>query len=131
MDHVSHTQEKIARRSIEEDRLARPVTYLSKTEKRVLKEVAEGAFEHSDGVEHSSIEAAALRSLESWGLVSLRATKGGISGILSDKGRLLLHENPKLKFISDEKKWKSMRRLQILAILTAAIGVITTIILNR
>lgn len=107
------------------------ITYLSKTEKRVLKETAAGLYEKSDGVAYETIEAAALRSLDSMGLVSLRATKGGLGAVISDNGRLLLHDNPKLKFISDEQKWKSMRRLQILAIITAAAGVIATILLNR
>lgn len=122
--------DRIARRALEDEREARPVTYLSKLQKEVLRKTAQGVYEHSDGVDNNSPEAAALHSLQTLGLVSLRATKAGIGGWLTDKGRLLLHENPKLRFISEDQKWKSMHRLQIITILITLLGVIVTVILS-
>lgn len=111
---------RIALKSIEEERLARPVTYLSKEQKNVLNKVAEGIYENSDGVPHESITAAALRTLETLGLVHLISTKDGIEAKLTDKGRLLLHENKKLNFpIPENTRWKITTAIAIAAIVIA------------
>ena len=111
--------DKIARRALEDERLARPVTYLTKFQKTVLKDVAVDIYD-SDGVPHQSPEAGALESLSSLGLVSLRSTKEGIGGQLTEKGRLLLHENPKLRFSPPEgKRWKITTTIAIVALVIA------------
>lgn len=103
------------------------ITYLSKTEKRVLKETAAGLYEKSDGVAYDTIEAAALRSLESLGLVSLRATKGGLGAVISDNGRLLLHENQNLRFAPPEgKRWVITTAISVVALIVATIAMIRT-----
>lgn len=103
------------------------ITYLSKTEKRVLKETAAGLYEKSDGVPYDTIEAAALRSLESLGLVSLRATKGGLGAVISDNGRLLLHENQNLRFAPPEgKRWVITTAISVVALIVATIAMIRT-----
>lgn len=103
------------------------ITYLSKTEKRVLKETAAGLYEKSDGVAYDTIEAAALQSLESLGLVSLRATKGGLGAVISDNGRLLLHENQNLRFAPPEgKRWVITTAISVVALIVATIAMIRT-----
>lgn len=103
------------------------ITYLSKTEKRVLKETAAGLYEKSDGVPYDTIVAAALRSLESLGLVSLRATKGGLGAVISDNGRLLLHENQNLRFAPPEgKRWVITTAISVVALIVATIAMIRT-----
>lgn len=103
------------------------ITYLSKTEKRVLKETAAGLYEKSDGVPYDTIEAAALRSLKSLGLVSLRATKGGLGAVISDNGRLLLHENQNLRFAPPEgKRWVITTAISVVALIVATIAMIRT-----
>lgn len=67
--------DKIARRALEDERLARPVTYLTKFQKTVLKDVAVDIYD-SDGVPHQSPEAGALESLSSLGC-QLEIDKGG------------------------------------------------------
>ena len=103
------------------------ITYLSDTEKRVLKETAAGLYEKSDGVAYDTIEAAALRSLESLGLVSLRATKAGLGAVISDNGRLLLYENPKLIFAPPEgKRWIITTFISVLALIVATVAMVRT-----
>ena len=92
MTHESQVQERIAKRSLEEERKARPVTYLSRFQKEVLKKAEKGLYE-DDGVSHESPEAAALSLLSSLGLLHMISTKEGVGGFLTDKGRLLLYEN--------------------------------------
>lgn len=46
MDQDTRTQERIARQQIEEDRRARPVTYLSTLQKKALLRAAEGGYDH-------------------------------------------------------------------------------------
>lgn len=101
MTHESQVQERIAKRSLEEERKARPVTYLSRFQKEVLKKAEKGLYK-DDGVSHESPEAAALSLLSSLGLLHMISTKEGVGGFLTDKGRLLLYENPKLKFPVEE-----------------------------
>ena len=106
MDSLVHSQEQIAKRALEDVRMSRTVTHLSKFQKKVLSQVLEREDENFDGVEHRSNEAAALHYLEALGLVTLRSTKAGIWGALSDKGKLLLYENPKLVFpVPEYTRW--------------------------
>lgn len=86
--------------------------------------MSSGIYESTDGVEQNSIEAAALYTLEALGLVSLRATKARIGGRITEKGRrLLLHENPKLKFpISENTRWIITTIISVVALLTAIIS---------
>ena len=105
MDEI-HAQKEIARRSIEEERRARPVVNLSNTEKRVLRQVDAANPDYSEGFGYRSIEGAALHTLEALGLVTLATCKEGIKARLTEKGRLLLYDNPKLKFpIEENTRW--------------------------
>lgn len=101
MTHESQVQERIAKRSLEEERKARPVTYLSRFQKEVLKKAEKGLYK-DDGVSHESPEASVLSLLSSLGLLHMISTKEGVGGFLTDKGRLLLYESPKLKFPVEE-----------------------------
>lgn len=129
MDQNRHIQEKLVRKSIEEERLARPVTYLSEFQKKVLKDISVGSYdsENSDGVSHDSNEAAALETLAALGLVHLISTKAGVGGRLTSKGRLLLFENPKLQFAPSEgKRWYITTFISCLALLVAAFAMVRT-----
>lgn len=84
--------------------------------------MAEGIYENPDGVPHESITAAALRTLETLGLVYLLSTKSGIGARLTDKGRLLLHENRKLNFpIPENTRWIITT---IIAVVALILGII-------
>lgn len=127
MDHPIWTQERIARRALEENQQVRCVTYLNKLEKEVLLDVSKRTSKDSDGVGQDSIEAAALRSLQSLGLVSLRCNKAGIVGELTYKGQMLLHENPKLRFpVPENTRWIIATVISVLALLVAAAAMIRT-----
>lgn len=104
MDQDPRTQERIARQRIEEERLARQVLYLPKFEKKILKGVQKELYK--EGVRQDTAEAAALESLSALGLVRLCLTKAGVSAELTKKGKLLFHENPKLRFpIPENTRW--------------------------
>ncbi|MGM9739835.1 MAG: hypothetical protein ACI3ZP_04450 [Candidatus Cryptobacteroides sp.] len=127
----NRSQERIARLSAEEDRRARRVTNLTRIEKKVFRDVAANLYEDSDGVSHNSIEAAALRSLESWGLVHLRSTKAGVGARITDKGRLLLYDNKKLRFpVPENTRWIITTILSCLAIVISIISLVTSLLLQ-
>lgn len=131
MLHESRIHEKIATRSIEEERKARPVTYLSRFQKEVLKKAEKGLY-NDDGVSHESPEAAALSLLSSLGLLHLISTKNGVGGFLTEKGRLLLYENPKLKFpIEENTRWVVSTTISALAIMIALGSLIVAILSLR
>ena len=124
----SRVHEKIDKRSIEEERKARPVTYLSRFQKEVLKKAEKGLY-NDDGVSHESPEAAALSLLSSLGLLHLISTKNGVGGFLTEKGRLLLYENPKLKFpIEENTRWVVSTTISALAIMIALGSLIVAIL---
>lgn len=126
MTHESQVQERIAKRSLEEERKARPVTYLSRFQKEVLKKAEKGLYK-DDGVGHESPEAAALSLLSSLGLLHMISTKEGVSGFLTDKGRLLLYENPKLRFpIPESTRWIITTTISVLALIVATAAMIRT-----
>lgn len=128
MTHESQVQERIAKRSLEEERKARPVTYLSWFQKEVLKKAEKGLYE-DDGVSHESPEAAALSLLSSLGLLHMISTKEGVGGFLTDKGRLLLYENPKLKFpVEENTRWVVSTTISALAIMIALGSLIVAIL---
>jgi hypothetical protein len=129
MDKDQLTQERLARQAIEEERNARKITYLSELQKKVLIDVSKGVY-NNNGIKHETPEASALESLAVLGLVKLVCTKDGDSGRITEKGMLLLHENPKLRFISNDQKWKTMLVLQILTIMITLAGVIVSIVLG-
>lgn len=128
MTHESQVQERIAKRSLEEERKARPVTYLSRFQKEVLKK-AEKELYKDDGVSHESPEAAALSLLSSLGLLHMISTKEGVGGFLTDKGRLLLYENQKLKFpVEENTRWVVSTTISALAIMIALGSLIVAIL---
>lgn len=128
MTHESQVQERIAKRSLEEERKARPVTYLSRFQKEVLKK-AEKELYKDDGVSHESPEAAALSLLSSLGLLHMISTKEGVGGFLTDKGRLLLYENPILKFpVEENTRWVVSTTISALAIMIALGSLIVAIL---
>ena len=128
MTHESQVQERIAKRSLEEERKARPVTYLSRFQKEVLKKAEKGLYK-DDGVSHESPEAAALSLLSSLGLLHMISTKEGVSGFLTDKGRLLLYENPQLKFpVEENTRWVVSTTISALAIMIALGSLIVAIL---
>lgn len=128
MTHESQVQERIAKRSLEEERKARPVTYLSRFQKEVLKKAEKGLYK-DDGVSHESPEAAALSLLSSLGLLHMISTKEGVSGFLTDKGRLLLYENPQLKFpVEENTHWVVSTTISALAIMIALGSLIVAIL---
>lgn len=128
MTHESQVQERIAKRSLEEERKARPVTYLSRFQKEVLKKAEKGLYK-DDGVSHESQEAAALSLLSSLGLLHMISTKEGVGGFLTDKGRLLLYENPKLKFpVEENTSWVVSTTISALAIMIALGSLIVAIL---
>lgn len=123
--------EKIARRSIEEERLARPVPYLSKFQKKVLKGVEAGIYDVEGGAKYKTPEASALNSLSALGLVSLRTTKEGVGGCLTEKGYLLLYENPALRFpVTDNTRWIVTTVLSGLAIVISIISLVAALLLQ-
>lgn len=128
MTHESQVQERIAKRSLEEERKARPVTYLSRFQKEVLKKAEKGLYK-DDGVSHESPEAAALSLLSSLGLLHMISTKEGVGGFLTDKGRLLLYENQKLKFpVEENTRWVVSTTISTLAIMIALGSLIVAIL---
>lgn len=128
MTHEPQVQERIAKRSLEEERKARPVTYLSRFQKEVLKK-AEKELYKDDGVSHESPEAAALSLLSSLGLLHMISTKEGVGGFLTDKGRLLLYENQKLKFpVEENTRWVVSTTISALAIMIALGSLIVAIL---
>ena len=128
MTHESQVQERIAKSSLEEERKARPVTYLSRFQKEVLKKAEKGLYK-DDGVSHESPEAAALSLLSSLGLLHMICTKEGVGGFLTDKGRLLLYENPKLKFpVEENPRWVVSTTISALAIMIALGSLIVAIL---
>lgn len=129
MTHESQVQERIAKCSLEEKRKARPVTYLSRLQKEVLKKAEKGLYK-DDGVSHESPEAAALSLLSSLGLLHMISTKEGVGGFLTDKGRLLLfYENPKLKFpVEENTRWIVSTTISALAIMIALGSLIVAIL---
>lgn len=135
MTHESQVQERIAKCSLEEERKARPVTYLSRLQKEVLKKAEKGLYKaekglyKDDGVSHESPEAAALSLLSSLGLLHMISTKEGVGGFLTDKGRLLLYENPKLKFpVEENTRWIVSTTISALAIMIALGSLIVAIL---
>lgn len=128
MTHESQVQERIAKCSLEEERKARPVTYLSRLQKEVLKKAEKGLYK-DDGVSHESPEAAALSLLSSLGLLHMISTKEGVGGFLTDKGRLLLYENQKLKFpVEENTRWVVSTTISALAIMIALGSLIVAIL---
>lgn len=128
MTHEPQVQERIAKRSLEEERKARPVTYLSRFQKEVLKKAEKGLYE-DDGVSHESPEAVALSLLSSLGLLHMISTKEGVGGFLTDKGRLLLYENQKLKFpVEENTRWVVSTTISALAIMIALGSLIVAIL---
>ena len=128
MTHEPQVQERIAKRSLEEERKARPVTYLSRFQKEVLKKAEKGLYK-DDGVSHESPEAAALSLLSSLGLLHMISTKEGVGGFLTDKGRLLLYENQKLKFpVEENTRWVVSTTISALAIMIALGSLIVAIL---
>lgn len=131
MDNDRMAQERIARQQLEEDRRARPITYLSKTQKRVFIEVSKDKYNNRfpsfTEAGHETPEAAALESLASLGLIKMVATKGGVSGRMTSKGELLIHENPKLRFAPPEgKRWIITTCISLLALAVATIAMVRT-----
>ena len=127
MDPSTRINENSARRAIEEERQARPVEYLSDIQKKVLIEISK--TEDSDYIvyKQGSPEASSLDSLSTLGLVKKLLGKGGVSGRLTDKGRLLLYNNPKLKFAPPEgARWIITTVISVLALIVATIAMIRT-----
>lgn len=102
------------------------MTHLSRFQKEVLKKAGKGLYE-DEGVSHESPEAAALSLLSSLGLLHLICTKNGVGGFLTDKGRLLLYENPKLRFpIPENTRWIITTTISVLALIVATAAMIRT-----
>jgi len=129
MSDEVRSQERLARQRIEEERLARPITHLSKLQKMVLIGVSKATPQEPFLVGPNSPEAAALESLAALGLVKLICTKACNSGLMLEKGRLLLHENPKLKFpASENTRWIVSTIISGVAVLIAIGSMIISIL---
>lgn len=106
METDSRTQERIARMRLEDERNNRPITNLSKLQKKVLRYVYSESYDNHNGIDQFSPEGVALTSLNDLGLVRLICTKDGLGAIPTPKGKLLLYENPKLRFpVSENVRW--------------------------
>lgn len=93
-----------------------------------MKKAEKGLYK-DDGVNHESPEAAALSLLSSLGLLHMISTKEGVGGFLTDKGRLLLYENPKLKFpVEENTRWVVSTTISALAIMIALGSLIVAIL---
>lgn len=122
MDKEAFIKKRLAKKAIEEERRNRPVTYLSKFQKKILKEVENNASYLDDGVRYETIEAAALRSLSDLGLVRLFSSNNGVGASLTDKGKLLLYENSKLRFpIPEDLRWLITTTIAIVALILGII----------
>ena len=124
----SHTQERLARRAIDEERKARPVNYLSKSQKQLLKDVWKGKYSKgSIGIEANSDLDSVANSLMDLGLITLTISNARLYPHVTDKGRVLKLDNPRLQFAPPEgKRWVITTVISVLALVVAAIAMVRT-----
>lgn len=119
MDQNTLTQERIARKQIEAERRARPVENLSKSQKKLLRDIRKGKYpESGPGIkQNSDLEAVAL-TLQDLGLIKVYIRNCEVFPYLTNKGKVLLLDHPHLRRKID-LKWVITTAISIAAILIA------------
>lgn len=100
---------------------------LNKFEKEALLRMANSKEEFSseNGPLNKEQMETVFTSLSDKGLVKLILTKGYTAGRLTEKGKMLLLENPRLRLdVPENKRWIISTAISVIALVVAAISLV-------